>query len=195
MLPGVRRQRSDRPAQRNHSRVASMPLRGSRCVNSHQALKQAGRLSAAAHSYRALQVLFQVLLSDNLSDQDPFVSSAAALPISAAVPYHSIIGNYTPERPLADSADGVVPFCDIFLTNGQARTLRLGAHQIEIRRAPAWLMLLGATRAGDAVRALEWIGEPTVMMAVARLHTLLSESEWQELESAQGFMPNWIAKL
>ncbi|MFI7864425.1 DUF6088 family protein [Ectopseudomonas khazarica] len=61
----------------------------------------------------------------------------------------------------ASNALGVstqAPICDIFLTNGQARTLRLGAYQIEIRRAPAWLMLLGRTRAGDAVRALEWIG-------------------------------------
>lgn len=86
-----------------------------------------------------------------------------------------------------------MPLREIFLTNGQARTLRFGAYRVEIRCAPAWLMSLGATLAGDAIRALQWMGEPSATKAVARLHTLLPESEWQALESAQGSMPGWMA--
>lgn|GEM_PF-5721205 len=43
-----------------------MPLRGCRCVNSHQALKQVGRLSAAAHNALAGQVELQTLFNQFL---------------------------------------------------------------------------------------------------------------------------------
>lgn len=46
---------------------------------------------------------------DNLSDQNAFVRAAAKLPISSQVTYHSIIGNNTPNLPVEDSSDGVVP--------------------------------------------------------------------------------------
>lgn len=68
---------------------------------------------------------------DNLSDQDPFVSSAAALPISAAVPYHSIIGNYTPELPLADSADGVVPYRSSHLSGAASELVVPSWHSVQ----------------------------------------------------------------
>jgi hypothetical protein len=47
---------------------------------------------------------------ENLSDRSLFLRLADTMPISPAVQYHSIIGNHTPDRPLEDSDDGVVPF-------------------------------------------------------------------------------------
>ncbi len=86
-----------------------------------------------------------------------------------------------------------MPLREIFLTNGHARTLQFGAYQVEIRCAPAWLMSLGATLAGDAARALAWIDAPFAMQAAAKLHALLPDSEWLALTSAQGSMPEWMA--
>lgn len=43
-----------------------MPLRGSRCVNVHQILKQMRRLSAAAHNALAGQVEHQTLFNQFL---------------------------------------------------------------------------------------------------------------------------------
>ncbi|MGE8360343.1 DUF6088 family protein [Pseudomonas sp.] len=85
-----------------------------------------------------------------------------------------------------------VPVRYVFLTTGRSRNIQIGNIVVSIRHAPRWLMALGATGAGDAVRALAWIGEPSAMRAVARLHTVLPKSEWQALESAQESMPSWM---
>lgn len=86
-----------------------------------------------------------------------------------------------------------VPLREIFITNGRARTLEFGSYLIEIRCAPAWLISLGGTMAGDAVRALEWLGEGSAKKAVAKLYNLLPEHEWLALNSALETMPCWMA--
>ena len=53
---------------------------------------------------------------DNLNAGDPFVKTAATLPISPRVCYHSIIARRDPKVPLADSDDGVVPYRSAHLT-------------------------------------------------------------------------------
>ncbi|MGP3790561.1 esterase/lipase family protein [Pseudomonas sp. B392_1p] len=68
---------------------------------------------------------------DNLSARDPFVRAAAGLPISPDVRYHSIIGNYTPELPLADSIDGVVPYASAHLAGAQSEKVIASWHSVQ----------------------------------------------------------------
>lgn len=67
----------------------------------------------------------------NLSNQDPFVRLAADLPISKAVPYHSIIGNDTPDLSLAQSSDGVVPYKSSHLAGAQSEKVIRSWHSVQ----------------------------------------------------------------
>ena len=67
----------------------------------------------------------------NLSDQDPFVRLAANLPISDKVPYHSIIGNDTPDLNLAQSSDGVVPYKSSHLAGAQSEKVIRSWHSVQ----------------------------------------------------------------
>ena len=51
-----------------------------------------------------------------------------------------------------------VPVKRVFLTSGRSRTLKLGRQEIELRHAPPWQLVLGNRKAGEAVRALAWVG-------------------------------------
>ena len=71
-----------------------------------------------------------------------------------------------------------VPIRYVFLTTGRSRELQVDKTTVLIRHAPRWLMALGATGAGDAIRALDWLGEASAGDAVSKLHKLLPENEW-----------------
>ncbi len=83
---------------------------------------------------------------------------------------------------------------EVFITGGRPRTLQLGKNQVRIEHAPQWQVALGATIAGDAVRALAWLGKPHAQEAVAKLRTCLSSSDWQVLKSHRSKLPPWMAK-
>jgi Family of unknown function (DUF6088) len=68
-----------------------------------------------------------------------------------------------------------VPTKLVFLTSGRNRTLKLGAQVVELKHAPHW-MLLPPQRAGEAVRALQWIGEKGAAKALTALKQNLSPS-------------------
>ena len=67
----------------------------------------------------------------NLSNQDPFVRLAANLPISPVVPYHSIIGNNTPNLSLQLSSDGVVPYSSAHLAGAQSEKVINSWHSVQ----------------------------------------------------------------
>jgi Family of unknown function (DUF6088) len=52
-----------------------------------------------------------------------------------------------------------VPTKLVYLTSGKSRKLKLGAHVVEMKHAPQWMLLPSHRAAGEAVRALDWIGE------------------------------------
>ena len=83
---------------------------------------------------------------------------------------------------------------EVFVTGGRPRTLQLGKIQVRIEHAPQWQVALGATIAGDAVRALAWLGKPHAQEAVAKLRTCLSNSDWQVLKSHRSKLPPWMAE-
>ncbi|WP_083411765.1 esterase/lipase family protein [Janthinobacterium sp. 1_2014MBL_MicDiv] len=68
---------------------------------------------------------------DNLSDKDPFVRLVADLPISPKVRYYSIMGNDTPELPLLESSDGVVPYASAHLDGALSEKVIPSWHSVQ----------------------------------------------------------------
>ena len=68
---------------------------------------------------------------ENLSDRSLFLRLADTMPISAQVKYHSIIANNTPNRPLEDSNDGVVPFRSAHLPGASSEKVIESWHSVQ----------------------------------------------------------------
>ena len=87
-----------------------------------------------------------------------------------------------------------VPVRAVYLTSGRSRRLALGAETVELRHAPGWLLLLPNSRAGQALRALAWLGPQHAQEALGHLRRLLSPSEREEMIERRAFLPGWLAK-
>lgn len=68
---------------------------------------------------------------DHLSDRDPFVRAAAALPVAPGVRYHSIIGHDDPDVRLAASSDGIVPYTSAHLAGAASEQVVLSGHSVQ----------------------------------------------------------------
>ena len=86
-----------------------------------------------------------------------------------------------------------VPVKRVFLTSGSSRTLTLGCERIELRHAPEWQLALAGKRAGEAVRALAWVGRDKAVAVTGVLRRRLSDDERRELGSVSAQMPGWLA--
>jgi hypothetical protein len=85
-----------------------------------------------------------------------------------------------------------VPMREIYLTSGPTRRLSLGALIIDLRHAPRWQ--LSGHRAGEAVRALHWLGQTRGASGIARLARILSKRDVTELLNLRNGLPNWLAR-
>lgn len=86
-----------------------------------------------------------------------------------------------------------VPTSAIYATTGRSRTLKLGRQTVELRHAPAWQFTVGGL-AGEAVRALAWLGEKRGRKAVATLRSKLPRNERTALLQARPRLPTWMAE-
>ena len=86
-----------------------------------------------------------------------------------------------------------VPVKRVYLTSGRSRTLTLGREQVELRHAPPWQLVLAGRRAGEAVRALAWLGRDKAGTATEEVRQRLSEDERRELGTVSAQMPGWLA--
>lgn len=68
---------------------------------------------------------------DNLSDQDVFVRLSSRLALAPGLRYHSIIGNDTPQLPLAHSSDGVVPYQSAHLAGAASEKVIASGHSVQ----------------------------------------------------------------
>lgn len=87
-----------------------------------------------------------------------------------------------------------VPVRMIYLTNGPSRELRVGSQVVEFKHAPAWQLLLADRPAGDAVRALAWVGPEKAQTALGTLKQKLGPSAFGELVSVGPHLPDWLAR-
>jgi hypothetical protein len=84
-----------------------------------------------------------------------------------------------------------VPVQAIYLTSGKSRRVTLEKQTIEFRHVPSWQLMPGP--AGNAIRALNWIGPNRVDEALPLLRPL-PPSTTQEIASARSRMPTWMAE-
>jgi hypothetical protein len=87
-----------------------------------------------------------------------------------------------------------VPTKVIYYTSGPNRRFKLGAQIVELKHAPNWLLLPGKGGAGEAVRALAWIGHRQAGEALGKLKRQLPASAVKELIGLRRALPGWLSK-
>lgn len=87
-----------------------------------------------------------------------------------------------------------VPTKLIYLTSGPNRKFKLGAQTVEMKHAPQWMLLPTKPAAGQAVRALAWLGERAAEGALKALKAKLPEATLQELVALRPALPSWMSK-
>ena len=87
-----------------------------------------------------------------------------------------------------------VPMRAVYLTSGRSRRLKLGEQTVELRHAPGWQLALAGRPAGDAIRALAWLGESHVSEALRTLQRRLPMSAIEEIVGARPRLPTWLAQ-
>jgi hypothetical protein len=70
-----------------------------------------------------------------------------------------------------------------------------GKQQVTIRPAAAWNFLLPDRPAGQAIRALTWLGPDQASASLPLLRTVLPPHEWEALLSVRAELPQWLAEL
>ena len=86
-----------------------------------------------------------------------------------------------------------VPVRRIYLTSGRSRHLKFGKLVVELRHAPNWQLALGNTKAGDAIRALFWLGPEWAEIKAKQARSLLNSEERSELSRVAEHMPSWLS--
>ena len=87
-----------------------------------------------------------------------------------------------------------VPVRSVYLTSGPNRRLRFGAQTVELQHAPRWLLTFPGRPAGEVIRAMAWFGRERGAELTSLLKSTLSPETLQELSSARGRMPTWMAE-
>ena len=87
-----------------------------------------------------------------------------------------------------------VPVRSVYLTSGANRKLRLGGITMELRHAPRWQLKAPHRPAGEAVRALAWLGPEAVEDNLRALECRLSAEDMRELAASRAVMPAWMAQ-
>lgn len=87
-----------------------------------------------------------------------------------------------------------VPVRSVFLTSGRSRKMTLGKQTVELRHAPRWQLTHAGTEAGQAVRALAWLGPEKADGALKTLKRKLPPKAFEELVSAAPQYPTWLAQ-
>lgn len=85
-----------------------------------------------------------------------------------------------------------VPSKLVYLTSGRNRRLHLGAQVVEMEHAPPWMLLPSHRQAGEAVRALAWIGQRGAPEALKTLKQKLPASTVEELAAVRSALPPWM---
>jgi len=87
-----------------------------------------------------------------------------------------------------------VPTKLVYLTSGKSRRLTLGAQVVEMKHAPQWMLLPSQRAAGEAVRALAWIGQRGAPQALETLKKKLPRTTVEELIALRPALPGWLSK-
>lgn len=87
-----------------------------------------------------------------------------------------------------------VPVRTVYLTSGRSRQLTLGQQVIELRHAEPWELRAPHRPAGQAIRALAWLGPENAPTAAEQLRNRLPDAEKRILVSTCASLPPWLAQ-
>ena len=87
-----------------------------------------------------------------------------------------------------------VPVRSVYLTSGRSRKMHLGKQVVELRHAPRWQLALANRPAGEAVRALAWLGPEKAEAALTTLKRKMPPGVFGELVAAAPQLPTWLAQ-
>ncbi|MCW5865744.1 MAG: type IV toxin-antitoxin system AbiEi family antitoxin domain-containing protein [Candidatus Eremiobacteraeota bacterium] len=87
-----------------------------------------------------------------------------------------------------------VPVRPVYWTSGRTRQMNLGKQVVEFRHAPRWQLALAQKPAGQAVRALAWLGPEKAEPALQTLKRKLPAAAFRELVEAVPQLPTWLAQ-
>ena len=87
-----------------------------------------------------------------------------------------------------------VPVRSVYMTSGRSRTMNLGKQVVELRHAPRWQLALANRPAGEAVRALAWLGPEKAEEALKTLKRKMPPAEFGELVAVAPQLPTWLAR-
>lgn len=87
-----------------------------------------------------------------------------------------------------------VPVRSVYLTSGRTRKMSLGKQLVELRHAPRWQLAMAHRPAGQAVRALAWLGSERAESALQTLKRKLPPAAFSELVAAAPQLPTWLAR-
>ena len=87
-----------------------------------------------------------------------------------------------------------VPVRSVYLTSGPNRMLKLGEGTVHLRHAPRWQLVAPHRAAGNALRALAWLGPQEVEDSLSVIGRKLSAEDMDELAASRAMMPAWIAE-
>lgn len=161
-------------------------------MGSRAAVDQAfSRLAKAGQLMRVSRGLYVAPITSRFGKRAPATEKVVR---SLASKTHEVIATSGARAANALGLTRQVPVREVFLTTGRARTLQLGNARVQIEHAPRWMLALGTTSAGEAVRALAWLGQEHVREATEKLHKHLPHSEWQTLDSVRAQLPSWMAQ-
>jgi hypothetical protein len=89
-----------------------------------------------------------------------------------------------------------VPVQQTFLSRTRSRKrYRFGNQEVMLRQAPRWQFLLADRPAGQAIRALAWLGPDQAGAALLELRKTLSQQDWDALLSVRAELPIWLVGL
>ncbi|MFC5699637.1 DUF6088 family protein [Pseudomonas sp. GCM10022186] len=161
-------------------------------LGSRAAVDQAfSRLAKAGQLMRVSRGLYVAPITSRFGKRAPATEKVVS---SLASKTHEVIAVSGARAANALGLTQQVPAREVFLTTGRSRTLQLGNAKVQIKHAPRWMLALGTTSAGEAVRALAWLGQEHACEATAKLHKHLPYSEWQLLDSVRAQLPSWMAR-
>ena len=89
-----------------------------------------------------------------------------------------------------------MPVQQTFLSRTRTRKrYYCGKQEITLRQAPRWQFLLADRPAGQAIRALAWLGPDQARTAMPKLRKTLPTQEWEAMLAVRAELPAWMVEL
>jgi hypothetical protein len=85
-----------------------------------------------------------------------------------------------------------VPVRPVYLTSGTDRTLNFGKLSVELQHAHEWQLIGPNHKAGDAVRALAWLGPEEIEDSIGIIEQVLPIEDLQKVTESCNAVPEWI---